>query len=159
MVIQKESGTTGLSVHQHGWADLPVSNGPNLVCQSMVHGWLIFSARPIMRCDGGRGKELLVSIGASVTRCQTESEREPSSRKFFSPPLGRLGAPYGWWMTSNPKVPIDYRHFRYRQLASNACLTHLVRGGSSLKVGRSIWAAKNRPPHQPPPTTRQPPLT
>ena len=30
-----------------------------------------------MRWDGGRGKELLVSIGVSVTRCQTESEGEP----------------------------------------------------------------------------------
>ena len=91
MAIQKESGTTGLRVHQHGWADLPVSNSPDPVRQSMVHGWLIFSARPIMRYDGGRGKELLVFIGVSVTRCQTEPEGEPSSQKFFSPPLGRLG--------------------------------------------------------------------
>lgn len=63
MVIQKESGTIELRVHRHGWADLPVPNSPNLVRQSMVDGWLICSARPIMRCDGGRGKELLVSIG------------------------------------------------------------------------------------------------
>ena len=80
-------------MHQHGWADLPVPNSPKLVRESMVDGWLIFSAMPIMRWDGGRGKELLVSVRVSVTRCQNESEGEPSSREFFSPPLGRLGTP------------------------------------------------------------------
>ncbi len=52
-----------LRVHQHGWADLPVPNSPNFVRESMVDGWLIFSAIPIRRRDGGRGKELVVSIG------------------------------------------------------------------------------------------------
>ena len=93
MANQKESGTTELRVHQHGWADLPVPNSPNLVRESTVDGWLIFSAIPIMRWDGGRGKELLESNGVSVTRCQNESEGQPSSREFFSPPLGRLGTP------------------------------------------------------------------
>ena len=33
-----------------------------------------------------------MSTGVSVTPCQNESG-QPSSREFFSPPLGRLGAP------------------------------------------------------------------
>ena len=56
-------------MHQHGWADLPVPNSPKLVRESMVDGWLIFSAIPIMRWDGGdggRGKELLVSLRVSA---------------------------------------------------------------------------------------------
>ena len=28
--------------------------------------------------------------------------------------VGQVGYPLRRWMTSNPKVPIDYRHFRYR---------------------------------------------
>ena len=95
MVIQKESGTTELRVHQHGWADLPVPNSLSLVRQFMVDGWLIFSARPIMRCDGGRGKELLLSIAVSVTRFQTDSEGE-------SPPGNSSRLRWAGWVP--PKV-------------------------------------------------------
>ena len=77
-----------------------------------------------MRCDGGRGTELLVSIGVSVTRCQTESEGGPSSREFFSPPLGGLGTPLC------PKVVDDVESERSLSTTgisdtANGSLTHI----------------------------------
>ena len=59
MANQKESGTTELRVHQNGWADLPVPNGPSLC--SPVHGrWLAHIFRDTYHVmgwwDGGRGE-------------------------------------------------------------------------------------------------------
>ena len=62
MVIQKESGKESYVCINTVGQIFRYPIVPKFVHQSTVDGWLIFFARPIMRCDGGRGTELLVSI-------------------------------------------------------------------------------------------------